>query len=153
MNNSVISQITEIAISIAKNLGLEVVGIVFQTNKRPPVLRIDIRSSQGNTSLNDCEKVSRSLETTLDESQVIPGSYILEISSPGVSRHLTSDRDFISFKGFAVVVITHAPYLNQKEWRGKLQKRDKESVHLNRKGRAIIIPRNLIAIIKLDDHP
>ena len=153
MNNPVISQIIEIATSIAEKFGLEVVDVVFQTNKRPPVLRIDIRNPQGDTSLNNCEGVSRSLETSLDESQIISGSYILEISSPGVSRQLDSDRDFLAFKGFAVIVTTYAPYLNQKEWRGTLQKRDTESVHLNQKGRAIVIPRDLITKITLDDHP
>jgi ribosome maturation factor RimP len=153
MNNPIISQIIQIATPIAENLGLEVVDVVFQTNKRPSVLRINIRHPQGDTSLNDCEGLSRSLETSLDESQVIPGSYVLEISSPGVSLQLNSDRDFMSFKGFAVIVTTYAPYLNQKEWRGRLQERDKESVHLNQKGRAIIIPRDLITTITLDDHP
>ncbi|XHU95383.1 MAG: ribosome maturation factor RimP [cyanobacterium endosymbiont of Rhopalodia gibba] len=153
MNNPIISQIIEIATPIADNLGLEVVDVVFQTEKRLPVLRIHIRNPQGDTSLNDCEGVSRALETSLDESQVIPGSYVLEISSPGVSRQLNSDRDFISFKGFAVIVTTYAPYLNKKEWRGRLQERDTESVHLNKKGQAITIPRDLISTITLDDHP
>ncbi|YAI81470.1 MAG: ribosome maturation factor RimP [cyanobacterium endosymbiont of Rhopalodia sterrenbergii] len=152
MNNPIISQIIEIATPIAENLGLEVVDVVFQTNKQPPVLRIDICNPQGDTSLNDCEEVSRSLETSLDGSQVIPGSYVLEISSPGVSRQLDSDRDFMSFKGFAVIVTTYTPYLNQKEWRGRLQERDTKSVHLNQKGRAITIPRDLITTITLDDH-
>lgn len=153
MNHPAIPQIIEIAIPIAENLGLEVVDVVFQTNKRPPVLRIDICNPQGDTSLNDCEEVSRTLETSLDEYQVIPGSYILEISSPGVSRQLSSDRDFLAFKGFSVIVTTYTPHLNQKEWRGRLQKRDEENVYLNQKGRTIVIPQDLIAKVTLDDYP
>ncbi len=152
MTHPLIPKIIEIATPIAENLGLEVVDIVFQTNKRPPVLRVDIRNPQGDTSLNDCEGVSRGLEIALDQSQVIPGSYVLEISSPGISRQLNSDRDFMAFKGFAVIVKTYAPYLDQKEWRGRLQKRDEETVYLNQKGRAIAIPRDLIAKVQLDDH-
>ena len=153
MNHPTIPQIIEIATPIAENLGLEVVDVIFQTDKRPPVLRINIRNPQGDTSLNDCEGVSRSLETSLDDSQVIPGPYVLEISSPGVSRQLNSDRDFCAFKGFAVIVTNYAPYLNQQEWRGRLQKRDEENVYLNQKGQAIVIPRDLIAKVQLDDYP
>jgi ribosome maturation factor RimP len=152
MTHPLIPKIIEIATPITDGLGLEIVDVVFQTNKRPPVLRVDIRNPQGDTSLNDCEGVSRVLESTLDESQVMPGSYVLEISSPGISRQLNSDRDFIAFKGFAVVVKTYAPYLDQKEWRGRLQGRDEETVYLNQKGRAMAIPRSLIAQVQLDDQ-
>ncbi|ACK66714.1 protein of unknown function DUF150 [Rippkaea orientalis PCC 8801] len=152
MTHPLIPQIINLATPIAEDRGLEVVDVVFQTNKRPPVLRVDIRNSQGETSLDDCEAVSRALEAVLDESQVMGGSYVLEISSPGISRQLHSDREFISFKGFAVIVTTEIPYLDHKEWRGQLQGRDESAVYINQKGRAIAIPRELIAKVQLDEH-
>ena len=152
MTHPLIPQIIELATPIAQQLNLEVVGAVFQTNQRPPILRVDVRNLSNDTSLNDCEQMSRALETTLDEIEVIPGAYVLEISSPGISRQLTTEREFVAFKGFSVIVKTFAPYKDQKEWQGKLQGRDEQAVYLNRQGRAIAIPRELIAKVQLNDQ-
>ena len=152
MTHPLIPQIIELATPIAQQLGLEVVGAVFQTNQRPPILRVDVRNLSNDTSLNDCEQMSRALETTLDDTEVIPGTYVLEISSPGISRQLATDREFVAFKGFSVIVKTFAPYKDQKEWQGKLQGRDEQAVYLNRQGRAIAIPRELIAKVQLNDQ-
>ena len=151
MTNPLIPPIIEIAEPIAQELGLEIVGAVLQTNQNPPVLRVDVRNLEKDTSLDDCEKMSRSLEAALDASDIIEGSYVLEISSPGISRQLASDREFISFKGFAVVVKTYAPYQEKKEIRGRLQGRDEKAIYLNQKGRAIAIPRELVAKVQLED--
>lgn len=151
MTHPLIPQIIDLATPIVQEMEIEVVDVVFQTNKRPPVLRVDIRQLNRDISLDDCEKVSRALETALDENELIPGAYVLEVSSPGISRQLSSDRDFMAFKGFAVIVKTYAPYLDKKEWLGQLQGRDEESVYINQKGRRITIPRALIAKVQLSD--
>ena len=152
MTHPLVPQILEIAIPIAEDLGLEVIDVVFQTNKRPPVLRVDIRNKISDTGLNDCENMSRALEATLDTNDLIPSSYVLEVSSPGTSRSLSTDREFIAFKGFSAIVTTYAPYENQKEWRGKLQGRDEQAVYLNLKGKTIAIPKELVAKVQLDDR-
>ncbi len=151
MTHPLIPQLIELATPVAEQLDLEVVGAVFHTDRRPPVLRVDIRNRLGDTSLNDCERMSRALEEQLDATDIIPDTYVLEISSPGISRQLTTDREFISFKGFAVIVMTSEPYEGHKEWRGKLIGRDETGVSLNQKGRAIAIPRQLVTRVQLDD--
>jgi len=152
MAHPLIPQIINLATPVAENLGLELVGVVFHTNQRPPILRVDIRNPHQDTGLNDCERMSRALETALDEADIIPDNYVLEISSPGVSRQLITDRDFISFKGFAVIVSTSEPYEGHQEWTGQLIRRDDTAVYLNQKGRAIAIPRSLIIRVQLDER-
>jgi ribosome maturation factor RimP len=151
MTHPLVTEIFDLAQPIAEKLNLEVVDIVFQTNKKPPVLRVDIRNTQGDTGLDECEKMSRLLEETLDTQELIPDSYVLEISSPGISRQLTSDREFITFKGFPVVITTHELYKNQQQWQGNLQSRDEQAIYLNCKGKIVTIPRDLVAKVQLDD--
>jgi ribosome maturation factor RimP len=153
MTHPLIPQILYLAAPLAKSLRLEVVSAVFQTNQRPPVLRVDIRNLDRDTGLNDCEQMSRVLEARLDETGLIPDAYVLEVSSPGISGVLDTDRDFISFKGFAVTVTASEAYSGHKEWTGQLIKRDQEAVHLSQKGRAIAIPRHLITRVQLADQP
>jgi len=149
MPHPLIPQITELATPVAAALGLDVVGAVFHTNQSPPVLRIDIRNQQQDTSLQDCALMSQALEAVLDESEVIPDAYVLEVSSPGISRTLITDREFISFKGFPVEVTTLEPYKGQNIWTGNLVRREDESVYLSQKGRAIAIPCPLIERVQL----
>ena len=153
MTHPLIPKIIQLAAPIATELGLEVVSAVFQTNKRPPILRLDVRNLNNNTSLDDCERMSRALESALDATQTIPDAYVLEVSSPGISRQLTTEREFISFKGFRVIVKSYAPYEGKKEWQGTLQGRDEHNIYLNQKGRGISIPRELVAKVQLDDIP
>lgn len=151
MTHPIIPQVLELASPVADSLGLEVVGAVFQTNQSPPVLRVDIRNLQQETGLEDCERMSRALEATLDTASLLPDAYVLEISSPGISRQLTTDREFISFKGFAVIVTTEEPTGSLKEWRGLLQGRDETALYLNQKGRAVAIARETVLRVQLDE--
>ena len=151
MTHPLVPQIIDLATPVAQELGLEVVGIVFHTNQSPPVLRVDIRNPQQDTGLDDCERMSRALEASLDGSDVIPDAYVLEVSSPGISRQLTTDREYLSFKGFPVIVSTSQPYDGQQEWIGQLIRRDEISVYLNQKGRVVEIPRTLINRVLLDE--
>jgi len=149
MAHPLIPQIIELATPVAEDLGLEVVGVVFHTNLNPPVLRLDVRNLQQDTGLDDCEQMSRAMEAALDRANIIPDAYVLEVSSPGISQQLITDREFVSFKGFPVIVSTSQPYEGQQEWKAQLIRRDDTAVYLNQKGRKIAIPRFLITRVQL----
>lgn len=151
MVHPLIPQILDIATPVANALGLQVVSAVFHTNQHPPVLRVDIRNLERDTGLDDCEQMSRALEATLDAVDILPDAYVLEVSSPGISRLLTTDREFISFKGFPVIVTTSEVDAGLQEWTGQLIRRDEAAVHISQKGRAIAIPRDLITRVQLDE--
>jgi ribosome maturation factor RimP len=152
MTHPLIPQVIELAAPVATTLGLDVVGAVLHTNQHPPVLRVDIRNLEQDTSLDDCERMSRALEAALDAVNLIPDAYILEVSSPGISRSLTTDREFVSFKGFPIVVTAAEPYEGQITWAGQLIRRDDEALYLSQKGRSVAIPRHLVSRVQLVDR-
>lgn len=49
---------------------------------------------EGGITLDDCEMVNRTLSDIMDKEDFIEGSYILEVSSPGLGRQLKKDKDF-----------------------------------------------------------
>lgn len=149
MSHPLIPQIFQIAEEVASPLGLEVVDVVLHTNKNPVVLRVDIRNPEQNTGLDDCERMSRALEPTLDAIDIIPHAYVLEISSPGAERQLQDDREFIAFKGFMVTVSTAVPHEGKQSWTGHLVFRDETHVAISLKGRIVKIPRELIDRVEL----
>jgi ribosome maturation factor RimP len=154
MAHPLIPQITDIASPIAAELGLELVTIVFQTNQNPPALRVDIRNLETDTGLDDCARMSRSLEAALDAAEeLIPFAYMLEVSSPGTSRELTTDREFTAFGGFPVRVIPIEVIDDKKEWLGQLISRDETAIYLSQKGRKISISRESVSKVILDDNP
>ncbi len=151
MSHPLVPQIINFATPIAESLGLELVGAVFHTNQHPPVLRLDIRHPHQDTSLDDCERMSHAIEEQLDAMGIIPEPYVLEISSPGISKFLDNDRDFIAFKGFSITVNTSQPYKGKNKWEGQLVRRDQVAVYINQKGRQVTIPRSLISTIELQE--
>ena len=153
MAHPLIPQITDIATPVAAELGLEIVAIAFHTNERPPALRVDIRNPEEETGLDDCARMSRALEAALDATEVISFAYALEISSPGTSRELTTDREFNAFQGFAVRVTASEAVGGKTEWQGQLVRRNETAIHLSLKGRPIEIPRALVSKVSLDDEP
>lgn len=152
MTHSLVPQILELAAPIAQSLNLEVVEVVFHTNQNPPILRVYVRNLVQDTGLADCEQMSQALEECLDTAGIIPDAYILEVSSPGISQVLTTDREFTSFKGFPVRVMASEPVGNRQEWVGQLIRRDDAAVHLSLKGRAIAIPRQVVTRVELTEE-
>lgn len=149
MSHPLIPQIFQIAEEVASPLGLEVVDVVLQTNKNPMVLRVDIRNPDQNTGLEDCERMSRALEPTLDEADLIPQAYVLEISSPGAERQLQGDREFVAFRGFMVTVSAAERPEGKQSWSGHLMSRNETHVTISIKGRIVNIPRELVERVEL----
>lgn len=153
MAHPVIPQVLEIGAPIATDLGLEVVGAVFQTNHNPPILRIDVRNlTQEDTSLNDCERMSIALGEAIEAAGILPDAYVLEVSSPGVSDQLKTDRDFIVFKGFAIEVTLHTPHKGKKVWIGTLLERTNNKLAISQRGRRISLPTELVETVQLSNQ-
>lgn len=73
-------------------------------------------------SLDDCADVSRDISQALDDNDVVPGSFSLEVSSPGLERELYDDADFRRFVGFlAKVKLSRPAQDGQKLLRGTIE--------------------------------
>jgi ribosome maturation factor RimP len=77
--------------------------------------------------------------------------FMLNVSSPGLSNVLESDRDFTTFKGFPVTITMTEEFKKKTVWEGTLTSRDEDAVLINVKGRPVKIPRELIAEVRLPD--
>lgn len=101
-------EILKIAESEAAPMGLSVVETRFAQQGKRRTLEVTICRKGGRISLDDCEELSRRLEKVLDEQvpNLIEGSYMLEVQSPGLERQLKSEREFEIFAGEEVEVKT-----------------------------------------------
>jgi len=75
-------------------MGYELLEIDFSGG----VLRLTI-DKPGGVTLDDCVAVNRRVGMILDAQDPIDGSYRLEVSSPGLTRRLKTQKDFEYFSG------------------------------------------------------
>jgi ribosome maturation factor RimP len=98
-----ISKIEAIATQIATPRDIEIVEIELKGTGRHHLLRIYIDKPEGITH-TDCEFVSREVSAVLDADDPFPGTWELEVSSPGVERKLGKWKDWERFTGKKVTV-------------------------------------------------
>ncbi|MGE5311038.1 MAG: ribosome maturation factor RimP [Nitrospirota bacterium] len=96
-------RVEEIADSLLKDEGLELVDLEYRREGRRWVLRLFI-DKEGGVTVEDCATVSRELADILDAKDAIPEAYVLEVSSPGLNRRVRKRRDFSRFAGRKVEV-------------------------------------------------
>jgi ribosome maturation factor RimP len=103
----------------AVEAGFEIVDAEYVKENGSMIARIFIDKENG-ISLDDCEKASRLFSDILDAAELIPDSYVLEVSSPGLNRALKNENSFKRFTGKKIKLRTHEPVGNQKNFLGEL---------------------------------
>ena len=88
-----VSLIRELADEAARREGLELVDLTVSAGGRKTLIRVFVHRS-GGVSIEDCRQVSRSLNAMLEIEDALIDSYVLEVSSPGLTRQLTTADDF-----------------------------------------------------------
>jgi ribosome maturation factor RimP len=106
-----IEKILALAEPIAGEIGLEVLEVELKGAPSRRLLRILLDSSMPNraVTLDDCTAMSRRLGDVLEANTSVAGSYLLEVSSPGVNRPLRTLEHFRRFYGERVKIRLHAP--------------------------------------------
>src|SRR5215469_11797167 len=130
--------------------GYELVEAELKGSGKNSILRIFIDKPSG-ISHRDCELVSEQVGTVLDVEDLIPSSYTLEVSSPGLDRKLVKESDYTRFDGKLARVQTRIPLNRQKVFRGRLQGLHDGKVRLELpKGDLLEIPLDVIQEARLE---
>ena len=135
---------------VAKSFNFEIHSLNLLTNQKPTKIEIQIKKIDGNDiTIDDCSNFNNPAEKAIDNSNLINCSYVLEISSQGVSDELTSERDFKTFKGFPVNVELNQKNSKIKFLNGLLYEKSKDYLAINIKGRIKKIPFDEVLKISL----
>jgi ribosome maturation factor RimP len=122
-----VERVREIADRVAASSGLEVLDIEFLGGGKARMLRVFLdKPAAGNDPLagvthENCANFSREFGTILDVEDVMPGSYTLEVSSPGLDRKLVKAADFTRFTGSRMKLTTRQPVNNNRNFEGRLE--------------------------------
>lgn len=85
------------------------------------ILEIMAERSDGTMSVEDCKTVSYQLSPLLDVHDPLPGSYRLQISSPGIDRPLVRPADFDRWAGHEARIELKEMVSGRKRFRGRLE--------------------------------
>ena len=102
-----------------KALGFELVEVELGGGRQHQTLRVYIDGPHGIT-VDNCADVSRQLSAVLDVEDPIPGTYTLEVSSPGIDRPLTRPKDYSRWAGHLARVETAEPIDGRRRFKGTL---------------------------------
>ena len=92
-NNEIVSKIERLIDTILTEKSFELVDLEYKSEGKGKIVRVFI-DKQGGVNMDDCSAVSRELSILLDVHDIIPSSYNLEVSSPGLTRQLKKPADF-----------------------------------------------------------
>ena len=105
---------------------------------------------EGGIMIDDCVTISRALEAKLDAEDFIEEAYILEVSSPGLTRKLKKDKDYERSIGKLVLVKLYKAENGAKEFVGRLTEVDNELLKLDIDGAEVVLNRNNISSARLE---
>ncbi len=143
-------KVRQIVEPIVKNMGYRLFDVEFKS-ERGWVLRI-ILDKEGGITLGDCEEVSKRISALLDVEDIIPFSYVLEVSSPGLTRELTKPSHFEFFQGRLIRVVLREAVEGKRDMKGYIEGLKEGILHLREKesNKDYHIPLSLVARANLE---
>ncbi len=129
------SALTDITAPLAASLGLELWGIELAFGGRG-LVRVFVESENG-VSIDQCAELSRLLSLSLDVEDLLPGAYVLEVSSPGLERTFFTEAQLARAVGQRVEITLHQPHAawpGRRKFRGPLQQAPASISHEDKEG-------------------
>ena len=142
---------TELVTPIINDNNYELVDVEYVKEGSDYYLRVYADKENGIT-IDDCVFISRALEEKLDEANKLDTPYILEVSSPGLTRPLKKENDFKRSVGKLVEIKLYKALDGKKEYCGVLESYTDDSITImedDKEHREIEIQRSAVSSIRL----
>jgi ribosome maturation factor RimP len=142
-------KIEDIVNPTVTGMGFELVRVAMS---KGGTLQIMIEPADGRPmDVEDCATLSRALSAVLDVEDPIPSAYTLEVSSPGIDRPLTREKDYVRWAGHIARVETTQPIEGRRRFKGTLLGLENGTVHLRLDdGKEADVPLSQITRAKLE---
>ncbi|MGD9194582.1 MAG: ribosome maturation factor RimP [Methyloceanibacter sp.] len=121
--------VADLAEPVLNELGFRLVRVKI-SGRDGGTVQIMAERQDGQMSVEDCATISRRLSPVLDAYDPMPGTYRLEISSPGIDRPLVRRSDFAKWVGYNAKVELTEAVDGRKRFKGRIEDVIDEEVHL-----------------------
>ena len=140
-------RVRELCEPFVEELGVTLWDVEFEKEGGQYMLTVTI-DRDGHTDIDDCEKLSRSIDPLLDAKEFasLP-PYTLCVSSAGIARRLKRPEHFAAFLGSEVEVRFYRPIAGSKMTVGVLRDYDEGRVTLEQDGTVTVFePKDIAAV-------
>ena len=144
-----LEEVRQVVEPILQSQGFELVDLEYQREPQGWVLRIYL-DREGGVTLDDCAEVSGEIGAILEVKELIPNPYVLEVSSPGLTRPLKKPEDFNKYRNRLVKIKLFEPLEGRKNFKGTLLSLEGEKVCMEIEGRVYELPLQGIAKANLE---
>lgn len=134
---------------ILLNEGMELADIEYRRESKGWILRLYL-DKEGGVTLDDCTRVSQEVERSLDVEDFIQTPYTLEVSSPGLTRPLKTEKDFMKYCHRLIKVKTVDPIENRRQFKGRLLGVSENRIEIEVDGGVFQIPLSNVAKANLE---
>lgn len=145
----IVDRVRVIVDSVLLDDRMELVDMEYRRESRGWVLRIYL-DKEGGVTLDDCTRVSQEVGRILDVEDFIETPYTLEVSSPGLSRRLRTENDFMKYRGHLIKVKTLDSIENRRQFKGRLLGISENKLEIESDGGIFQIPLSNVARATLE---
>ena len=138
-----------LVLPIIESAGLELWDVEYVKEGSDYYLRVYIDKS-GGVNIDDCVLVTRALNEKLDADDFIEDAYILEVSSPGLTRKLKKDKEFEKSIGKLIRVKLYKAEEGSKEHVGRLKDFAPDKLTIEADEADISLSRDNISSVRLE---
>jgi ribosome maturation factor RimP len=149
VEKEMVDRVREMVDPILLDEGMELVDIEYRRESKGWVLRLYLEK-EGGVTLDDCTRVSQEVGRSLDVEDFIQTPYTLEVSSPGLTRPLKTEKDFMKYRYHFIKVKTVDPIENRRQFKGKLLGVSENRIEIEVSGGVFQIPLSNVAKANLE---
>jgi ribosome maturation factor RimP len=149
MSGEITDRVRAITDPILMYEGMELVDIEYRREATGWVLRLYI-DKEGGVTIEDCTRISQEVGRHLDVEDFILTPYTLEVSSPGLTRPLKKEKDFMKYRNHMIKVKTFDPIENRRQFKGKLLGISENHIQIEMEGGIFQIPLSNVAKAHLE---
>ncbi len=141
---SQVERIKEISLPLLdmENAELVDIRVVYTSGRAVVTLLVD--KPGGGITLEACGRLNRQISDSLDASDIFAGSFIVEVSSPGIDRPLKTKSDFNRAMHKTVRFFLAEKVNGKLEWAGPVVRVDDTDVYITVNGQELAIALSLI---------
>lgn len=103
-----------------EGLGCTLWGLTSPSKGKKRIIRIYIEN-EGGATIDKCAEVSRQVGLMLEVEDIIPGAFILEVSSPGLDRRFFSTEQMKDYMGKKMCAQTYEAFDGRRKFTGELK--------------------------------
>lgn len=139
-NQEFAEELKKIILPVLEEEGIELVEFNLVRARGSALLKLLVDRNGGGISLGDCSRLNQKIGDIMDQGDIMRDRYLLEVSSPGLDRPLTSKKDFLRSMNKQVKFFLNHPINGKIEFNGLIRQVMEDSVIIENNSQTIQIP-------------